>query len=69
MAERCPKCATPLDGSGCVTCAAEAEGLVLLARSAYWEAVRTAAPITGWSAASGLSKPRKALSKAERCAG
>jgi hypothetical protein len=35
MAERCPKCATPLDGPDCVTCAAEAEGLVLLARSAY----------------------------------
>jgi hypothetical protein len=36
MAERCPKCATPLDGpEACVTCAAEGEGLVLLARSAY----------------------------------
>ena len=35
MAEKCPKCATPLDGSDCVTCAAEGEGLVLLARSAY----------------------------------
>jgi uncharacterized protein (UPF0212 family) len=32
----CPKCATPLDEEGaCVTCAAEAEGLALMARSGY----------------------------------
>jgi len=36
MATTCPKCATPLDeGGGCVTCAAQAEGLVLLASSGF----------------------------------
>jgi uncharacterized Zn finger protein (UPF0148 family) len=36
MVRTCPKCATPLDEQGgCVSCAAEAEGLILLARSGY----------------------------------
>jgi uncharacterized Zn finger protein (UPF0148 family) len=36
MATTCPTCATPLDeAGGCVTCAAVAEGLALLARSGF----------------------------------
>jgi hypothetical protein len=36
MSPTCPKCATPLDESEvCLTCAAEVEGLTLLARSGY----------------------------------
>jgi hypothetical protein len=36
MVETCRTCQTPLDdGGACVTCAARAEGLVLLARNAY----------------------------------
>ncbi|HSM94075.1 MAG TPA: hypothetical protein VLT47_14450 [Anaeromyxobacteraceae bacterium] len=36
MARTCEKCNTPLDEEGgCVTCAAEAEGLKLLVRSGY----------------------------------
>jgi uncharacterized Zn finger protein (UPF0148 family) len=36
MVRTCPKCATPLDeGGGCVTCAAEAEGLAPLTRGGY----------------------------------
>jgi hypothetical protein len=34
--ERCPTCSTPLDDAGkCVTCAAKAEGMVLLVRQDY----------------------------------
>lgn len=34
--ERCPTCSTPLDDAGkCVTCAARAEGMVLLVRQDY----------------------------------
>lgn len=34
--ERCPTCQTPLDDAGaCVTCAARAEGMVLMQRSDY----------------------------------
>ncbi len=36
MGRRCARCASPLlDDGRCVTCAAEAEGLVLLVRSGY----------------------------------
>lgn len=36
MGSTCPKCATPVGEDGaCVTCAAKAEGLVLLARNGY----------------------------------
>jgi uncharacterized Zn finger protein (UPF0148 family) len=36
MVATCPKCSTPLDERGaCVSCAAEGEGLALLARSGY----------------------------------
>ncbi len=34
--ERCPTCTTPLDDAGkCVTCAARADGMVLLVRQDY----------------------------------
>jgi uncharacterized Zn finger protein (UPF0148 family) len=36
MVQTCPTCATPLDDQGgCVTCAAEAEGLKLVSRNGY----------------------------------